>query len=229
MLRHRHDDGYVTLVLGGGYAEAGDTGLHVVEAGDVIVHAGFEAHLDHFGGMGAELIDLPLPMALPVWPRGRIVDPDSIVRFAELDPLGAARRLLATMTIVDVERHDWPDALAVDLTTDPGLRISEWARTRGLHPGSIARGFQQQFGVTAAQFRSEARGRRALADIRRGDVPLARLAAGHGYADQAHMTRAIRNLVGSTPGALRKGSECENAGRRERYGDQDNGQISTTP
>jgi AraC-like DNA-binding protein len=40
---------------------------------------------------------------------------------------------------------------------------------------------------------------RALA----GDVPLAALAADHGYADQAHMTRDLRRWFGASPSRLR--------------------------
>lgn len=34
--------------------------------------------------------------------------------------------------------------------------------------------------------------------------PLAELAADHGYADQAHMTRAFRRWLGITPAGLRR-------------------------
>lgn len=47
--RHRHACAYVALVLSGGYVEAGDAGRWRVRPGDAIVHAPFEAHLDHVG------------------------------------------------------------------------------------------------------------------------------------------------------------------------------------
>jgi hypothetical protein len=45
--RHRHESGYLALVLSGGYEEAGDRGRFHVHAGNVVLHGAFEAHMDH--------------------------------------------------------------------------------------------------------------------------------------------------------------------------------------
>ena len=66
---------------------------------------------------------------------------------------------------------------------------------------------QSRFGrfwsVTPARFRAEVRARKAWRAIAFGDAPLAEVAADGGFADQAHLTRAIRALTGRTPGAWR--------------------------
>ena len=46
--------------------------------------------------------------------------------------------------------------------------------------------------------------RRAWRDVVAGTAGLAEIACTTGFADQAHMTRAIARLTGTTPGAWRK-------------------------
>ena len=56
--RHLHDHAFAAVVLSGGYVEAGDTGRHWMEAGDVLLHQSWESHLDRFDGRGAEVLVL---------------------------------------------------------------------------------------------------------------------------------------------------------------------------
>ena len=67
----------------------------------------------------------------------------------------------------------------------------------------LSRGFGRVFGVTPQRFRLETRARAALADLS-GPATLAEVAALHGFADQAHMTRSVRDLTGATPGAWKR-------------------------
>jgi transcriptional regulator GlxA family with amidase domain len=53
--------------------------------------------------------------------------------------------------------------------------------------------------MTAARFRVEARARRALREIMCTETPLVDIATAEGFADHAHMTRAVRALTGATP------------------------------
>lgn len=201
--RHRHDAPFAAVVLSGSYVEAGDTGLHRVGPGDVIVHQPFESHLDRFSTGGAEVLTLALTGDLPSGPLRRVGDPDAIARLAERDRAGAAQALVLASVQVAVTATDWPEMLAADLLADPGLSIAHWAHQRGLHSGSVGRGFRQQFGITAAGFRAITRGLRALRDIRTTAGKLSDIAAVAGYADQAHMTRATSKLTGSPPARLR--------------------------
>lgn len=50
----------------------------------------------------------------------------------------------------------------------------------------------------------KARVERAKNLLKKGDTPLASVAVGLGFADQAHLTRVFRKIVGTTPGAWRK-------------------------
>jgi len=54
------------------------------------------------------------------------------------------------------------------------------------------------------QWQMKARVERAKNLLKKGDTPLASVAVGLGFADQAHLTRVFRKIVGTTPGAWRK-------------------------
>jgi hypothetical protein len=129
--RHRHETGYVCLVLSGGIDEAGDRGRRIAREGDVNCHGPFDAHRDWFLAEGAETINF----ALPDWvelPNAfcRVRDPDLIARVAESD-IGAARDLIfSSLEPVQCAERDWPDELAIDIGRDPYLRLTEWAHAR---------------------------------------------------------------------------------------------------
>ncbi|MDQ0464220.1 AraC-like DNA-binding protein [Caulobacter ginsengisoli] len=198
--RHRHAQPYAALVLAGGYAEAGDGGRRWTAPGDVILHGGFEAHANRIGPRGAQVLNLPLPDAWePPAAFMRIADPDAIVRLAERDPETAVACLIEGLIPCPTGPADWPDRLA-DL---PSGSLSDWARREGLAAATVSRGFRQVFGVSPSRYRAEARARAAWRGALTRDLPLADLAQALGFADQAHMTRAVTALTGRPPGVWR--------------------------
>jgi AraC-like DNA-binding protein len=202
--RHRHERGYVAVVLGGSYVEAGDEGRRRLGPGDALVHRDFDGHLDFIGRDGAEVLNLPLPAdrSLPIGVR--VADPDAVARMAEADP-AAASAMLDTAEEFPPLQDDWPDLLAIALrATD--LRIAEWAAATGLAPATVSRGFRAVFGLSPARYRAEMRARRAFAALTAGKLPLAELALASGFADQAHLSRAITDLTGAPPSAWRRTS-----------------------
>ena len=200
--RHRHDDGYAAVVVSGAYEEAGDAGRRRVGPGDVVVHRAFEAHLNHTPAAGAQVLNLPLPAGgLPAF--GGIDDLDGLVRAAERDLFEAAALLTDGFRPAQASRADWPDLLAAALASGDAGRLGDWAGVFGLSPEHLSRGFGKVFGVTPQRFRLEARARAALADLA-GPAALAEVAAAHGFADQAHMTRSVRAVTGRPPGAWKR-------------------------
>jgi AraC-like DNA-binding protein len=204
LLRHPHETPFAAVVLSGGYVEAGDTGRHAMKPGDVLLHGPWESHLDRFSRRGAEVLVLPIYDQDAGAIVGCVADPDSHARTAERDPADAARQLLADLRPRTATAADWPDLLASALTADPNLCLGDWARSHGLHIGSLSRGFRQVFDVTPAGFRLVQRTRRALDAVRRTDAPLFQIAYDCGFADQAHMNRAIRSVARTTPTGLRR-------------------------
>jgi AraC-like DNA-binding protein len=203
--RHRHQSPYLALVLSGGYEEAGDYGRRRVEPGDIVFHGRFAAHLDRFSRAGAEILNLALPENFePAFPFARVADPDEAARLAERDPAEAVGFLLETARPAAAQALDWSDELATRLIHDPALALRGWAREHRLADATVSRHFRQIYGVAPKLFRAEARGRMAWSAILRDGRPLADLAFALGFADQAHMSRAVRAITGRPPNAWRK-------------------------
>lgn len=85
------------------------------------------------------------------------------------------------------------------------VRMQEVAACHGGSQRQFERVFRETVGLTAKQFASIHRYRRAAVLIARG-MPLAEAAAETGYADQSHMSNEFRRLAGASPGrfALRR-------------------------
>ncbi len=142
---------------------------------------------------------------------------DRTPALADLWP-GAAARRLAEQVAEDpggvLQR--WAAARAVHHPADPlGARLLELARAGTPVAGAAARlglGTRQLhrrsldlFGYGPQHLARVLRMHAALARARRG-VPLARVAADAGYADQAHLARDVRDLAGVPVTALLRGS-----------------------
>lgn len=202
LARHRHDAGYVAVVLDGGYLEAGEGGRIRAEAGMALIHHGWSAHQDGFGAAGARVLNLPLPTGLAEG-AVHLADPDAVARLAERDPHAAAELVRESAMPAAAGPDDWPDLLAAALGRDPALSITGWADRTGLDPASVSRGFLRAYGVSPKRFRLELRTRTAVRALSGWQGSLADLAADHGFADQAHFARAALALTGFTPSQLR--------------------------
>ena len=202
--RHHHARPYAALVVRGQLEEAGDRGRFRARAGDVLVHAGFDAHEDRIGRHGATLINFALDAPLAGW-FGTVADLDAIVRAHERDPAEAQDLLAREFVPTAPSAGDWPDLLAAELAAGRSLRIEHWADRHGLHPASVSRGFRRAYGVSPKRFRLEQAASRAARRIGACAHPLGAIAADCGFADQAHMTRTLSAMFGLAPSALRAG------------------------
>lgn len=95
-------------------------------------------------------------------------------------PLRAARRLAGERLDEDVD-------------------LRALGRLAGLSPFHLHRLYRRAYGLTPAEHRLEARLRLARRLILSG-VAIAEAAATAGFADQSHLTRAFRKLMGTSPG-----------------------------
>ena len=199
--RHRHAAPYMAVVVDGGYLEAGDAGRFEARPGDVLLHGEYDAHRDAFDRSGSTVLNLPLEASAGSG-FGRLEDVDAIVRLAERDPWLASAQARAQLAEGRPLVDDWPDLLAAAIGDNPDLGIACWADRMGLAAASVSRGFARAYGVSPKRFRLEARVRRAAHRLLRWPGNLAGLAAELGFADQAHMSRAIVAMTGHTPSAL---------------------------
>jgi AraC-like DNA-binding protein len=220
--RHRHDQPYAALTLSGGYQESGTPGCYRARAGLVLLHRSFDAHLDRFGQGGARILNLPLGTE-PRFGLGSVTDPDGIARLAQKDLTAAGEALREQLQPHSLPVADWPELLARDLSHAAPVCLSDWADRHGLAPETVSRGFRKVFGVAPARFGLEARTQQALGLIADGLAPLAAVAAAAGFADQAHMTRAVTALTGRPPGhwaRLRRQRSHAGAGPADTGGEQ---------
>lgn len=199
--RHRHATAYAAVVLSGGYLEAGGAGRWRAEAGDVLAHPAFDAHQNVLRGR-AWVLNVPLPLAADLPPVFRVADLDAVERAYRADPHQAARLLVPAAQRAPL-CEDWPDLLAAALAADPALSLGDWARANGLAPAVVSRGFKATFGVTPVAFRAERRAQAAWRDLTTSTTPMSAVAHDRGFADQAHLSRAVRALTGASPRAWR--------------------------
>lgn len=202
--RHMHTEASVALVISGGYEEAGDRGRFHVRAGDVVIHAPYDMHLDRFASSGAHILNLPYTRH-PGFSAGfgRIENPDLIARVAEGDVAQAMELLVSAFKEHSLLALDWPEQLAQVLSKNPELCLGDWANEFGLAAAAVTRGFKQVFGITPSRFRAHSRAKLAWKMISSSNVHLCDVATNLGFSDQAHMTRALRSLTGKAPSMCR--------------------------
>ena len=81
---------------------------------------------------------------------------------------------------------------------DQNVQLSDLAGIAGLSKGTLIAGFKTHFGVPPQRYLIQVRLGEARALLRRG-VGIAEAAYAAGFADQAHLTRHFRDVLGVTP------------------------------
>lgn len=74
----------------------------------------------------------------------------------------------------------------------------------GASPYRLSRAFPRELGVSMTRYRNRVRVGRAIDGLHAGDGTVADMAARLGFADQAHLTRTMREHVGHPPAAVRR-------------------------
>lgn len=220
--RHEHAAVHVVAVLAGGFVEREAGGWRDVGPGTIRVSDAARHDCD-FGRAGARCLVLDLePGAL---------DPPAAARFLTGDGwlAGLARGLEAATSDPDAT------FAVPGLTAELLAQIARWlggrttppppwlgrvrellhdtagtasvetlAREAGVHRVHLARTFRDHVGVPVTVYARQLRLEAARDHLAEG-LPPARAAARAGFADQSHLTRAMRAAWGVTPGALRRG------------------------
>lgn len=160
--------------------------------------AGYTAVRFH-GGLGTAMIGVPAeelrdrsPDLAALWPERRVRE------LAESFATGALERWLVRRA-----RHVEFDPLGPALLAlaAAGTPVSDMAGHVGLSSRQLHRRARTLFGYGPRHLVRVLRMSRALDRARTG-MPLAQVAAVTGYSDQAHLTRDVRELAGTTPARL---------------------------
>lgn len=89
-----------------------------------------------------------------------------------------------------------------DLAGNAELRVCDVARLVGVHPVHLARVFRKHLGCSPGAAIRQARLDRAASSLASGQS-ITRIAAEHGFADHAHLTRCFRMAYGVAPSVFR--------------------------
>jgi hypothetical protein len=103
-----------------------------------------------------------------------------------------------------VNRLVWESLLDCDPIIEPVLR----GEPQDLSPRSVQRRFLQATGLTQSSIRQIERARYATILLQQG-ISILDTVEQAGYADQAHLTRALKYLIGKTPAQIINKSEPE--------------------
>jgi len=126
-----------------------------------------------------------------------IVLAGSVIAAAVGDGASSRLRIVSRRDTALVD--DVRDCIARDMS----VRLDALAEFADVPAYHLSRTFRRVTGETVSRYRLRLRLNRALARMAAGDGDLAGVAIDSGFADQAHLTRALRHETGWTPGALR--------------------------
>ena len=220
---HSHDVSHICVVLEGGFIERDRKSWRDVGPGTLRV-SGAARHDIDFSTSGALCLVLDFDSGVvPALERPRFIENDvSLVRLArEIQNVSGsgdpARNIVSENLTIEllaqVSRRihsrtspppEWLSRVREMLHDEAGnLTVTQLATDAGVHRVHLARTFREHFGVSVTRYARQVRVQSALRLLSHRSIPLSRVALEAGFSDQSHMTRAMRDTVGSTPGAIR--------------------------
>ena len=227
--RHRHEESSLSLVLAGELEETSSAMSYRAAAGSVVIKPAECWHANIYGPRGTHIVQVRLDAADSCW-RAALRD------YGWLDSpcfAGAVLALLngrvgaretGEMILWDVVESVlpgrtrqpmspqpawWADALDLlgRCTVQP-ISVTDVALRVGVHPVHLARVFRARLGCTIRRYIRERRVLAAWRACEACDESLVAIAARSGFADQAHMTRAFTEILGVSPGRLKRLGLC---------------------
>jgi AraC family transcriptional regulator len=226
LARHEHETAYVSFLLAGDYMEVSHQDERICSPGTVIWHPRAEAHADRFHSCGGHLLDLEIDTSwlCDAAQEFKLVSQARVFRGGLPYLLGlriyrqlsanscevenAATELLGFFFTgpLDRQRPAWFDrALQIcSEVHDPHLSLARLANALGVHPVHVARSFRRFTGCTFGDHLAEIRIRKAFELLRNSQKPIVEVAYTCGFADHAHLCRALKKSTGLTPSAFRR-------------------------
>ena len=239
--RHAHDCYQITVTRSGRGLIRMESGVHVCELGEIVVlHPGEVHELQPCDRDVWQFDTLYLP-TLSISPGGThdptrfssspIVDATLDANFGTLhrsvvrrsDGLlqgDALQNMLARLAEVGgaVTAHPRIDQRALvrvqeflNDNVETPVTLADLAAIAGVGQFHLTRTLRQAFGLPPHAYHVQVRVNRARALLKNG-VPVVDVAARTGFADQAHLTRHFKRLVGVTPGRYRATSRTFKTG-----------------
>lgn len=217
--RHAHDHAQISFLLAGRIEERIGRRLYEPVAGACGKTPGAD-HSDRWGADGALMLSLRLPgvdgdggLAVDRWGPADLPRAALVVSAAVAGGPPAETGLLAADLLACIGRWEppasrpprWLERVREAATDLHRFSIARAADEAGVHRVHLSRAFARHYGLPLSLYRQHVRNARALAaTLRRRDEPLAGIACAAGFADQSHMSRALRLATGATPAGLRR-------------------------
>lgn len=204
--RHRHEHAYAIFTLAGSMQQVSYAGRVATRPGQLLVQPTLDCHANCSGRAGVSIFRLPWRRECGLGGLFELQEADQLIRLAERNPVAASEwafELVRGMEPVPPQFDDWEDLLAAELAAGRVASLASWAANTGLAAETVSRGFARRYHCTPVCFRGELRTRSAWLRLTGSALPLAEVAAESGFADQAHMTRAVGRLTGYSPGYWR--------------------------
>jgi AraC-like DNA-binding protein len=226
LAEHAHAAGQICFVLEGEYLEKTGERVHRLRPGVLQFHAPGECHSNQFP-TDSEVLALLISIDPKRWLRihsGRPVTADGLLgdcaveirhELRQLDDIGrAALEAWSILSLVQLAHRSehattsepaWlaeADALIKRRVREP-ISLSFLSSTLGVHRATLAAAFRKFRSRSVGESIRQERVRQAMRALRCTKMPLCEIAIQCGFADQAHMGRVFRNIVGISPGVYR--------------------------
>lgn len=228
---HRHDEPSFSLVVGGLYQEQIQDRSAELGPGSLVFVPAHELHSQRFGATGALKVVLrPTQAALERIGHWIALEDAPIVSGTPL--AGIARRIAGELATGDEFSPEVLTGLSHELVgllgrvsqaepmaaprlvrdvagylandQEAAVSLQALAAQFDCDPVALQRAFQREHGMTIGQYQRHLRASRAANLLANSTMPIAEIAVACGYSDQAHLTRAIRKIYGTTPASLRR-------------------------
>jgi AraC family transcriptional regulator len=222
---HRHEESSLSLVLAGELEETSSKMSYRAAAGSMVIKPAECWHANVYGPRGAHIVQIA-PNSTDSFSE------PTLCNYGWLESPRFARAVLALlndragdvdfseMGVWEVVESVFPGRTHQPTATPPvwladaldllgqctvhSISVADVALRVGVHPVHFARVFRARFGCTVRQYIRERRVSAAWRACQACDGSLAAIAVRSGFADQAHMTRAFTEILGISPGRLKR-------------------------
>lgn len=228
---HRHERGYFTLILNGGFEERFQAHTLAARAGMMNFVPPLEPHRTR--SYGARFVRIELPDSALLQARSIGPTMERPVLFEHSSAVSIARRILAE---VRSREHGWrlvtngllfellgyvvrdqsrPELRGVphwirsvkdrlDSEWNRALSLAELAQRHGMHPVHLARAFRAAYGTSVGEYKRAMQLKAAQDRLLRSDEDMLEVALACGFGDQSHFSKAFRRAFGMSPSRYRR-------------------------
>ena len=229
--RHVHERPIVCVMLEGSFAHVGDRRTHDCTPGTVVIEPAGDPHGNRIRRAGARVLVVePEPGEELMRALGGVLARSAYFRHPGI--VDRARSLARELSARDAAASLALEAGALELLAmaarlkahvrggEPAwlrraremvedrfrepLRVSELAHEAGVHPAHLSRTFRERYRESISARVRRLRAEWAAERLVHSDDPIAAIAQAAGFADQSHLTRALRARTGMTPARYRR-------------------------